>query len=184
MKSPVNKTALTLIAVSSCVLAVVCGSQLSCPLTVKVTLHVPEHFIADGKPLLLPLWVCLGHTHPSLWECPSCVTAGISLSTSTSASLRPKSQSRQLILSLLSLLLIVSDGYFCSPNSCRSPGSCTDRPPAVLQQQSCSSQPLQQHRGKLLGFEQRQRCFDKLDECCCHYLLLSPTGLLAFVVFH
>lgn len=71
MKSPVNKTALTLIAVSSCVLAVVCGSQLSCPLTVKVTLHVPEHFIADGKSLLLPLWVCLGH--PSLWECPSCV---------------------------------------------------------------------------------------------------------------
>ncbi|NWR22680.1 ASTN2 protein, partial [Emberiza fucata] len=49
MKSPVNKTALTLIAVSSCVLAVVCGSQLSCPLTVKVTLHVPEHFIADGS---------------------------------------------------------------------------------------------------------------------------------------
>lgn len=49
MKSPINKTALTLIAVSSCVLAVVCGSQLSCPLTVKVTLHVPEHFIADGK---------------------------------------------------------------------------------------------------------------------------------------
>uniref|UniRef100_A0A803V0X1 Astrotactin-2 n=1 Tax=Ficedula albicollis TaxID=59894 RepID=A0A803V0X1_FICAL len=48
-KSPVNKTALTLIAVSSCVLAVVCGSQLSCPLTVKVTLHVPEHFIADGS---------------------------------------------------------------------------------------------------------------------------------------
>uniref|UniRef100_A0A8V1AG19 Astrotactin-2 n=1 Tax=Gallus gallus TaxID=9031 RepID=A0A8V1AG19_CHICK len=49
MKSPVNKTALTLIAVSSCILAMVCGSQLSCPLTVKVTLHVPEHFIADGS---------------------------------------------------------------------------------------------------------------------------------------
>lgn len=49
LKSPVNKTALTLIAVSSCILAVVCGSQISCPLTVKVTLHVPEHFIADGK---------------------------------------------------------------------------------------------------------------------------------------
>lgn len=49
MKSPINKTALTLIAVSSCILAMVCGSQLSCPLTVKVTLHVPEHFIADGK---------------------------------------------------------------------------------------------------------------------------------------
>ncbi|KAF7240976.1 Astrotactin-2 [Varanus komodoensis] len=27
----------------------VCGTQLSCPLTVKVTLHVPEHFIADGR---------------------------------------------------------------------------------------------------------------------------------------
>ncbi|KAF4019635.1 hypothetical protein G4228_011138 [Cervus hanglu yarkandensis] len=49
LKSPVNKTALTLIAVSSCVLAMVCGSQMSCPLTVKVTLHVPEHFIADGS---------------------------------------------------------------------------------------------------------------------------------------
>uniref|UniRef100_A0A8C2NXM7 Astrotactin-2 n=1 Tax=Capra hircus TaxID=9925 RepID=A0A8C2NXM7_CAPHI len=49
LKSPMNKTALTLIAVSSCVLAMVCGSQMSCPLTVKVTLHVPEHFIADGS---------------------------------------------------------------------------------------------------------------------------------------
>ncbi|XP_040487727.1 astrotactin-2 [Ursus americanus] len=49
LKSPVNKTALTLIAVSSCILAMVCGSQMSCPLTVKVTLHVPEHFIADGS---------------------------------------------------------------------------------------------------------------------------------------
>ncbi|XP_015275097.1 PREDICTED: astrotactin-2-like [Gekko japonicus] len=49
LKSPMNKTALTLIAVSSCILAMVCGTQLSCPLTVKVTLHVPEHFIADGS---------------------------------------------------------------------------------------------------------------------------------------
>lgn len=49
LKSPVNRTALTLIAVSSCILAMVCGTQMSCPLTVKVTLHVPEHFIADGK---------------------------------------------------------------------------------------------------------------------------------------
>ncbi|XP_037735413.2 astrotactin-2 isoform X2 [Chelonia mydas] len=49
LKSPVNKTALMLIAVSSCILAMVCGTQLSCPLTVKVTLHVPEHFIADGE---------------------------------------------------------------------------------------------------------------------------------------
>lgn len=55
MKSPVNKTALTLIAVSSCILAMVCGSQLSCPLTVKVTLHVPEHFIADGESPWAPL---------------------------------------------------------------------------------------------------------------------------------
>ncbi|KAM7324851.1 hypothetical protein ACRRTK_017156 [Alexandromys fortis] len=47
LKSPVNKTALTMIAVSSCILAMVCGNQMSCPLTVKVTLHVPEHFIAD-----------------------------------------------------------------------------------------------------------------------------------------
>nr|XP_012624239.1 astrotactin-2 isoform X5 [Microcebus murinus] len=49
LKSPMNKTALTLIAVNSCILAMVCGSQMSCPLTVKVTLHVPEHFIADGS---------------------------------------------------------------------------------------------------------------------------------------
>ncbi|MBZ3882330.1 Astrotactin-2 [Sciurus carolinensis] len=49
LKSPMNKTALTLIAVSSCILAMVCGNQMSCPLTVKVTLHVPEHFIADGS---------------------------------------------------------------------------------------------------------------------------------------
>nr|XP_014345486.1 PREDICTED: astrotactin-2-like [Latimeria chalumnae] len=48
-RSPVNKTTLTLITVSACVLAVVYGSQLTCPLTVKVTLHVPEHFIADGS---------------------------------------------------------------------------------------------------------------------------------------
>ncbi|KAJ1059253.1 hypothetical protein K5549_008054 [Capra hircus] len=55
LKSPMNKTALTLIAVSSCVLAMVCGSQMSCPLTVKVTLHVPEHFIADGEVSPRPL---------------------------------------------------------------------------------------------------------------------------------
>ncbi|KAM8933983.1 astrotactin-2 isoform 2-T2 [Pelodytes ibericus] len=48
-KSPLSRTALTLIGVSVCILAVVCGSQLPCQLTVKVTLHVPEHFIADGS---------------------------------------------------------------------------------------------------------------------------------------
>ncbi|CAH2315909.1 Hypothetical predicted protein [Pelobates cultripes] len=49
LKSPLSRTASTLIGVSACVLVVVCGSQLPCPLTVKVTLHVPEHFIADGS---------------------------------------------------------------------------------------------------------------------------------------
>lgn len=77
LKSPVNKTALTLIAVSSCVLAMVCGSQMSCPLTVKVTLHVPEHFIADGKSRAsemppsywaagTPVWSNVSHEHSPL----------------------------------------------------------------------------------------------------------------------
>ncbi|XP_072908332.1 astrotactin-2-like isoform X3 [Hemitrygon akajei] len=48
-RSPLNRTALTLITVSSCVLTVVYGGHLTCPLMVKVTLHVPEHFIADGS---------------------------------------------------------------------------------------------------------------------------------------
>uniref|UniRef100_A0A8C9SMQ3 Astrotactin 2 n=1 Tax=Scleropages formosus TaxID=113540 RepID=A0A8C9SMQ3_SCLFO len=47
--SPVNKATLTVITISACILAVVYGSQLPCPLTVKVILHVPEHFIADGS---------------------------------------------------------------------------------------------------------------------------------------
>ncbi|OCT67309.1 hypothetical protein XELAEV_18038599mg, partial [Xenopus laevis] len=53
LKSPLNRTALTLVGVSACVLAVVCGPQLSCPLTVKVTLHVPENFIADGSSFVI-----------------------------------------------------------------------------------------------------------------------------------
>ncbi|XP_040178684.1 astrotactin-2 isoform X2 [Rana temporaria] len=53
LKSPLSRTALTLVGVSACVLAVVCGSQISCPLTVKVTLHVPEHFIADGSSFVI-----------------------------------------------------------------------------------------------------------------------------------
>ncbi|XP_032904774.1 astrotactin-2 isoform X5 [Amblyraja radiata] len=48
-RSPLNRTALTLITVSSCILTVVYGGHLTCPLMVKVTLHVPEHFIADGS---------------------------------------------------------------------------------------------------------------------------------------
>lgn len=47
--SPLNKVTLTLITISTCVIAIVYATQDSCPLTVKVTLHVPEHFIADGK---------------------------------------------------------------------------------------------------------------------------------------
>ncbi|KAM6985991.1 LOW QUALITY PROTEIN: astrotactin-2 [Aplochiton taeniatus] len=47
--SPLNKATLTLITISTCVLAVVYGTQTSCPLSVKVTLHVPEHFVADGS---------------------------------------------------------------------------------------------------------------------------------------
>ncbi|KTF71719.1 hypothetical protein cypCar_00038924, partial [Cyprinus carpio] len=46
-QSPMSKVTLTLITVCTCVVAVVYGTQTSCPLTVKVTLHVPEHFIAD-----------------------------------------------------------------------------------------------------------------------------------------
>uniref|UniRef100_A0A6Q2XDM8 MACPF domain-containing protein n=1 Tax=Esox lucius TaxID=8010 RepID=A0A6Q2XDM8_ESOLU len=48
-QSLMNKATLTLITISMCVLAVVYGTQLSCSLTVKVTLHVPEHFVADGS---------------------------------------------------------------------------------------------------------------------------------------
>ncbi|XP_051787894.1 astrotactin-2-like isoform X2 [Erpetoichthys calabaricus] len=54
-RSPVHKNTLTLITVTTCILAVVFGSQLSCPLTVKVTLHVPEHFIADGSSFVVSL---------------------------------------------------------------------------------------------------------------------------------
>lgn len=44
-----NKTTLTLISITSCVIGLVCSSHVSCPLVVKITLHVPEHLIADGK---------------------------------------------------------------------------------------------------------------------------------------
>lgn len=49
-RSPVNKTTLMLISLSSCVIGLVCSSHVSCPLVVKITLHVPEHLIADGEP--------------------------------------------------------------------------------------------------------------------------------------
>lgn len=53
-----SKATLTLITVSTCVLAVVYGSHTSCPLSVKVTLHVPEHFVADGKPTSTLFYCC------------------------------------------------------------------------------------------------------------------------------
>ncbi|XP_035246311.1 astrotactin-2 isoform X1 [Anguilla anguilla] len=53
--SPVKKATLTLITISTCVLAVVYSSQIPCPLTVKVTLHVPEHFIADGSSFVVSM---------------------------------------------------------------------------------------------------------------------------------
>ncbi|KAF5909521.1 astrotactin-2 isoform X1, partial [Clarias magur] len=54
-QSPMSKATLTLITVSTCVLAVVYGSHTSCPLTVKVTLHVPEHFVADGSSFVVSM---------------------------------------------------------------------------------------------------------------------------------
>ncbi|KAK2084819.1 Astrotactin-1 [Saguinus oedipus] len=52
-RSPVNKTTLTLISITSCVIGLVCSSHVNCPLVVKITLHVPEHLIADGSRFIL-----------------------------------------------------------------------------------------------------------------------------------
>lgn len=58
-RSPVNKTTLTLISVTSCVISLVCSSHMNCPLVVKITLHVPEHLIADGeRPVVQPTPSC------------------------------------------------------------------------------------------------------------------------------
>lgn len=51
-RSPISKTTLTLISVISCVIGLVYSSHLSCSLSVRVVLHVPEHLIADGKEFL------------------------------------------------------------------------------------------------------------------------------------
>uniref|UniRef100_A0A3P8WHH1 Astrotactin 2 n=1 Tax=Cynoglossus semilaevis TaxID=244447 RepID=A0A3P8WHH1_CYNSE len=53
--SPLNKVTLTLITISTCVFAIVYATQESCPLTVKVTLHVPEHFVADGSSFVVSM---------------------------------------------------------------------------------------------------------------------------------
>ncbi|KAA0719362.1 Astrotactin-1 Precursor [Triplophysa tibetana] len=52
-RSPINKTTLTLISVVSCVIGLVCTSHLSCSLSVRIILHVPEHLIADGSKFVL-----------------------------------------------------------------------------------------------------------------------------------
>ncbi|XP_072854307.2 astrotactin-1 isoform X1 [Pogona vitticeps] len=52
-RSPVSKTTLTLISVTSCVISLVCASHVNCPLVVKIILHVPEHLIADGSRFIL-----------------------------------------------------------------------------------------------------------------------------------
>ncbi|KAJ3594421.1 hypothetical protein NHX12_003728, partial [Muraenolepis orangiensis] len=52
-RSPINKTTLTLISVTSCLLGLVYASQLSCTLSVRIILHVPEHLIADGSRFIL-----------------------------------------------------------------------------------------------------------------------------------
>uniref|UniRef100_A0A4W3JIX4 Astrotactin 1 n=1 Tax=Callorhinchus milii TaxID=7868 RepID=A0A4W3JIX4_CALMI len=52
-RSPINKTTLTLISVIGCVIGLVYGSHLTCPLTVKVVLHVPENLVADGSRFIL-----------------------------------------------------------------------------------------------------------------------------------
>ncbi|RXM33078.1 Astrotactin-1 [Acipenser ruthenus] len=52
-RSPINKTTLTLISVVSCVIGLVYSSHLTCPLNVRIILHVPEHLIADGSRFIL-----------------------------------------------------------------------------------------------------------------------------------
>ncbi|XP_028667151.1 astrotactin-1 isoform X2 [Erpetoichthys calabaricus] len=52
-RSPINKTTLTLISIVSCVIGLVFSAHLSCPLNVRIILHVPEHLIADGSRFIL-----------------------------------------------------------------------------------------------------------------------------------
>lgn len=66
-RSPINKTTLTLISVISCVIGLVYSSHLSCSLSVRVILHVPEHLIADGKALHRPQIVDAFFPHTPLW---------------------------------------------------------------------------------------------------------------------
>uniref|UniRef100_A0A672ZZA2 Astrotactin 2 n=1 Tax=Sphaeramia orbicularis TaxID=375764 RepID=A0A672ZZA2_9TELE len=58
--SPLNKVTLTLITISTCVIAIVYATQDSCPLTVKVTLHVPEHLLQMFGGLIQPNLISSG----------------------------------------------------------------------------------------------------------------------------
>uniref|UniRef100_A0A8C4ZZU9 Astrotactin-1/2 N-terminal domain-containing protein n=1 Tax=Gadus morhua TaxID=8049 RepID=A0A8C4ZZU9_GADMO len=53
--SPLNKVNLTLITIITCVVAAVFATQNPCTLSVKVTLHVPEHFVADGSSFVVSM---------------------------------------------------------------------------------------------------------------------------------
>uniref|UniRef100_A0A9J7YYR9 Astrotactin 2 n=1 Tax=Cyprinus carpio carpio TaxID=630221 RepID=A0A9J7YYR9_CYPCA len=79
-QSPMSKATLTLITVCTCVVAVVYGTQTSCPLTVKVTLHVPEHFIADGSSFVVSMG---SYLDVSNWLNPAKLTLYYQTNTST-----------------------------------------------------------------------------------------------------
>uniref|UniRef100_A0A671KJN0 Astrotactin-2-like n=1 Tax=Sinocyclocheilus anshuiensis TaxID=1608454 RepID=A0A671KJN0_9TELE len=79
-QSPMSKVTLTLITVCTCVVAVVYGTQTSCPLTVKVTLHVPEHFIADGSSFVVSMG---SYLDVSNWLNPAKLTLYYQTNTST-----------------------------------------------------------------------------------------------------
>uniref|UniRef100_A0A9J8A475 Astrotactin 2 n=1 Tax=Cyprinus carpio carpio TaxID=630221 RepID=A0A9J8A475_CYPCA len=79
-QSPMSKVTLTLITVCTCVVAVVYGTQTSCPLTVKVTLHVPEHFIADGSSFVVSMGSFLDVSN---WLNPAKLTLYYQTNTST-----------------------------------------------------------------------------------------------------
>uniref|UniRef100_A0A671R2W9 Astrotactin-2-like n=1 Tax=Sinocyclocheilus anshuiensis TaxID=1608454 RepID=A0A671R2W9_9TELE len=79
-QSPMSKASLTLITVCTCVVAVVYGTQTSCPLTVKVTLHVPEHFIADGSSFVVSMGSFLDVSN---WLNPAKLTLYYQTNTST-----------------------------------------------------------------------------------------------------
>lgn len=86
-RSPVNKTTLTLISVISCVMSLVYCSHISCSLSVRVILHVPEHLIADGEafqnsPKMGPAFTSLalsnrggGEVAGGQWRCSWCICA-------------------------------------------------------------------------------------------------------------